>query len=174
MGNGKTSTIVHQPHLKLCTSAGNIDYLSMAHLPYAFPAFVVFLVVCLPPPILLIWYPSGRRAVSKATSKCTGESNCHVNLPYSCLRFSLIDKMKPLLDSFQSCYKDNCRFFAGLQFMYRLIILGTFNFSISPLVFYILVDTEMVLMLLYTRSSGHIKSSGRTSWTVWFMSILHL
>ena len=132
---------------KVVFYSGNIDYLSTEHLPYAFPAVIVSLIVCVPPPFFLIWYPLGRQAVSKVTSKCSRGPCCQANLPYCCSRFSLLDKMKPLLDSFQSCYKDKCRFFAGLQFLYRLIILGTYNFSYSPLVFYILIDVEMVLML---------------------------
>ena len=133
--------------VKVVFYSGHIDYLSRDHLPYAFPAIIVALIVCVPPPFFLIWYPLGRQAVSKATSKCSRGVSCSVNLPHRCSSFSLLDKMKPLLDSFQSCYKDKCRFFAGLQFLYRLIILGTYNFSYSPLVFYILIDIEMVLML---------------------------
>ena len=34
-----------------------------------------------------------------------------------------ISSLKPLLDSIQGCFKDNMRFFAGLYFLYRWIIL---------------------------------------------------
>ena len=59
-----------------------------------------------------------------------------------------INRLKPLLDSFQSCFKDSCRYFAGLHFVYRLglfialllgqdtqlYIFGIIYFSISLLV----------------------------------------
>uniref|UniRef100_A0A1X7TVN8 TRP C-terminal domain-containing protein n=1 Tax=Amphimedon queenslandica TaxID=400682 RepID=A0A1X7TVN8_AMPQE len=31
-------------------------------------------------------------------------------------------KLKPFLDSFQGCFKDNCRCFAGLFFLYRILL----------------------------------------------------
>ena len=131
--------------LRVVYFSGNIRYMSTEHLPYAFPAIFVALIVCVPPPFLLVWYPLGRQAVYKVVSKCRQFSyrlrhrSCHV---------SIIDKMKPLLDSFQSCYKDNCRYFAGLQFVYRLVILCTFNFTETPLMFYTVVEVEIVLILI--------------------------
>ncbi|XP_064401532.1 uncharacterized protein LOC135347456 [Halichondria panicea] len=146
---GRLTGMAHEPSrhdpLKVVYFSGNIRYMSTEHLPYAFPALFVAFIVCVPPPFLLIWYPLGRQAVYKIVSKCRQFSyrlrhkSCHV---------SIIDKMKPLLDSFQSCYKDNCRYFAGLQFVYRLVILCTFNFTETPLMFYTVVEVEIILILI--------------------------
>ncbi len=37
------------------------------------------------------------------------------------LQFLCINHLMPLFDSFQSCYKDKLRFFAGLYFLYRIV-----------------------------------------------------
>ena len=122
--------------------SGNIEYLSGEHLRYAFPAFFVVLLVALPPPVLLLWYPKGRQAVSKCLSLC------NIDVPSRYSKLNLIDKMKPLLDSFQSCYKDKFRFFGGLQFLYRGLIIATFNFADSPLKFYTAIEIELIIILV--------------------------
>ena len=38
-------------------------------------------------------------------------------------------KMKPFLDSFQGCFRDNCRVFAGLFFLYRIVIVPSEYFN---------------------------------------------
>lgn len=121
---------------------GNIEYLSREHLPYAFPAFFIILLVSLPPPALLLWYPRGRQALAKCLSLC------NINTHSRCSKLNLVDKMKPLLDSFQSCYKDKFRFFAGLQFVYRVIIIATFNFADTPLKFYTAIEIELIIILV--------------------------
>ncbi len=143
-----SSSFEHNPRLKVVLFSGNIEYLSSAHWPYAFPAILVIFIVCLPPPFLLLWYPLGRQALAIVIKKCSVYNYRLRNGGWSCCHVSAVDKMKPLLDSFQSCYKDNCRYFAGLQFVYRLIILCTFNLTETPLIFYTVVGVELSLMLV--------------------------
>ncbi len=138
----------HNPHIKVVFFSGNVGYLSSAHWPYALPACIVVLIVCLPPPFLLLWYPLGRQGIAKVIMKCSKYSYRLRNGGCSCRGVGVVDKMKPLLDSFQSCYKDNCRYFAGLQFVYRVIILCTFNFTETPLIFYTIVEFEILVMLV--------------------------
>ena len=87
---------------------GNIISFSGSHLPYALPALFCLLTIGLMPPLLLLAYPLSNKLL--AIFSCED-----LKLP----KFISIDRLKPLLDSFQSCFKDNLRFFAGLYFLYR-------------------------------------------------------
>lgn len=55
--------------------------------------------------------------------------------------------MKPLFDSFQSCFKDKYRYFAGLYFLYRLVALISFLASDSLTKFYIALEVQLITML---------------------------
>ena len=55
--------------------------------------------------------------------------------------------MKPFFDSFQSSFRDKCRYFSGLYFIYRLSALVSFACFQNLLMSYILVEIQFVLML---------------------------
>ena len=57
-------------------------------------------------------------------------------------------KLKPFLDSFQGCFKDNCRCFAGLFFLYRILILLPMTYSESIDMYYINANIFLFLVLL--------------------------
>ena len=95
---------------------GNILYFSSEHLRYALPALFCLLSIGLVPPIFLLAYPLLNKVLSTL----------------GCENIKIIDKLsqklsfykfKPIFDSIQGCFKDNFRFFAGLYFLYRWIIL---------------------------------------------------
>ena len=91
---------------------GDIDWMSVKHLPYAIPAIILLIVMSIPP-ITLIIYPLHYKILSLlniADSKVT-----------RCL-FDPLERLKPFLDSFQGCLKDNFRFFSGLYLIYRIVI----------------------------------------------------
>ncbi len=62
-------------------------------------------------------------------------------------RFLLVERLKPLLDSFQGCFKGRLRFFAGLYFVYRIAILAAYTFSRSASEFYFVVEVLLILIL---------------------------
>lgn len=99
-----------------CTSCtkvwlnGDLRYFHKEHLPYALPALFCLLTVGLLPPVLLISYP-----LINKLSLILGLEDQMIVTGISCT----INYLKPLLDSFQGCFKDNLRFFAGLYFLYR-------------------------------------------------------
>ena len=95
--------------------AGDIEYMSFDHLPYAIPAIICLVVVILPPPIILSLEP--------LLVRLSGAVNIRRNAFTFCLH-RLRMKLKPFLDSFQGCFRDNCRSFSGLFFFYRVIILS--------------------------------------------------
>ena len=59
-----------------------------------------------------------------------------------------INNLKPILDSFQSCFKDRFWFFAGLYFFYSLLAVITFAYTSNLVVFYMIMEVQLVLMLM--------------------------
>ena len=108
---------------------GTVEYFGPHHLPYAIPAVLVLLFLTLPPPLLLISYP----LLWKIKAKCrfAVEDNSDTT-PW------LIRKLLPLIDGFQGVFKDNCRLFAGLLLLWRVIIAAIYAFSDSMDTFYFL------------------------------------
>lgn len=127
---------------KLVKYSGNIEYFSLDHLWYALPAVVIISTIVALPPLFLIWYPAGR----KLLSKCRLNELKGIQLVEKML---MIDRMKPLLDSFQSNFKDSCRHFAALYFLYRVLVLTTFTLARTLPEFYIVVEIELVIIIAF-------------------------
>ena len=119
----------------------NIEYFSRQHLPYAIPALFCLVTFGSIPPILLIAYPW--------SSKVLNALNCNESsmLVKFARRISL-SKLKPLLDSFQGCFKDNFRFFAGLYFLYRWMALLVSAVVTYYSTFYVTVEILLIAMLM--------------------------
>ena len=112
---------------------GGLHPFHKGHLQYAIPAlfFLIFLVVV--PTMWLLLYPLLFMVLAK----------CHLS---ESKLSQILTKLFPieLLDSFQSCFKDNCRHFAGLYFLYRLAPLtAAVNSHVS---FYTLTSVEFLFM----------------------------
>ena len=120
---------------------GDIGFFSVEHLPYALPAITCLLTISTIPPLLLILYPS----VNKILAFCKLSETKTVK---RVSRMIPINKLKPFLDSFQGCFKDNLRFFAGIYFLYRWIAL--LMFVIVPPIsgFYMCLRNAYILVLL--------------------------
>ena len=125
-GSGNVRTVVFYN--------GNIEWMSIKHLPYAIPAtiFLIFVVIS---PLVLLMYPIHYKVLSILK---IGESNCTKVI------FNPLEKMKPLLDSFQGCFKDEYRFFSSLYFLYRFAILLCVTLSQLQDVYFVL---EIILLL---------------------------
>ena len=93
---------------------GNMKYFGPDHLPYAIPALLCLSMVGVLPPFLLLVYPLFNKIMAVFGLE---ESK----LMHFLSQKVSISKIKPLLDTFQGCFKDNLRFFAGLYFIYRWI-----------------------------------------------------
>ena len=120
---------------------GETEYFSRDHLPYAIPATFCLITIVLLPAVLLLIYPAHYKVLALLK---LNESRKMQQIT----RWISISKLKPIFDSFQSCYKDKCRFFAGLYFMYRLFILGANVFTRSYKGFYTIVQLVLILMLV--------------------------
>ena len=113
-----------QPHNRVWLN-GEIVHFSREHLPYALPAVFCLLTVGIIPPILLLIYPLLNKIIAKLDLEKFAVFAYVMKVPS-------ISSVKPFLDSFQGCFKDNMRFFAGFYFLYRwmflLIHIGTVGF----------------------------------------------
>ncbi len=119
---------------------GEFKYLEGPHLSYALPAFYLLVVITILPPVLLLSYPLCYRVLAffRIQESKFSRVLCKV-IP--------LEKYKPFLDSFQGTFRDECRYFAGLYFLYRLLILLSFALWDNLLSFYVLNEILFVLML---------------------------
>ena len=116
---------------------GEIIWMSSEHLPYAIPA-LIFLVLISIPPITLLIYPLHYKVLSALR---LAESK-HITF-----LFNPLERLKPFLDSFQSCFKDEYRFFSGLYFVYRFLIM--MNMGINYLQdSFIVLEVQLIFMLI--------------------------
>ena len=123
------------PH-KIVFINGEMEYFSIAHLFYAIPAIIVVSFIIIPTPLCLLCDP----IFLKIEDHLKVFEHCK---PWTRLR----EPFKPLMDSFQSCFKDKFRFYAGLFFLYRTAILANL-FIFSDNLQYHFVN-EMILIIIF-------------------------
>ena len=78
-------------------------------LHYLLPAVIIFSTFVIIPPLLLLDYPL------RVFEWCLSKVNC-------LWKYYRVDKVHVFLDTFQGCYKNKMRFFAGLYFLFRLVV----------------------------------------------------
>ena len=131
----------HVYNRTVVTYQGDIEYFHTQHLPYAIPALLCVMTVVILPAVILLCYPSCFKVVSFFH---LGENKCVSwllqKIPHAFL--------KPFVDSFQSCFKDNLRFFAGLYFVYRLMLLTSWIIPSLLTQQFMLLELLFVFMLL--------------------------
>lgn len=122
------------------TFYGGLKYFEQEHLRYAIPACICISTVIALPPFLLLIYP----LYLKVLALCgAGESRLAVLVS----QLLMIKKLRPFLDAFQGCYKDEFRFFAGLYFIYRIIILTTSTFSSTVFQSHLIIELVVILII---------------------------
>ena len=123
---------------------GSLDYFGGGHLPYAIPAVFVPLLLSLPPPLLLISYPLLWKIKGKLISHIRSAETDHENET----TVWPIRKILPLIDSFQGVFRDDRRMFAGLLFLWRVILAAIYAFSSNLHEFFL--PTETALFFFFT------------------------
>ena len=109
------------------------------HLPYAISAILIGIFILILPPIFLLrTYPLHNKLLSFFKIA----DNWVVKILVSPL-----DKMKPFFDSFQSCFRDEFRFFSGLYFVYWFFILLTVVISYQQDSFFY-IEIQLIRMLI--------------------------
>jgi hypothetical protein len=89
--------------------AGHLKSTDATYIHYLIPSTIVFVIFVCVTPLLLLTYPLNMLEWVLV----------RVNILW---RFYPIDKIHLFLDTFQGCYKNKMRFFAGLYFLFRLSI----------------------------------------------------
>ena len=130
---------------RVCNSArvfynGEILYMQGEHFKYAFPAIVFLILITIIPPVLLLCYP----LCYKVLALCHLQESEVTKFLCKCIP---LEKYKPFFDSFQSCFKDEHRYFAGLYFFYRLLLLLSHAFHDDLLNIYCI---EVLFFLMLT------------------------
>ena len=119
---------------------GDYKYLQGGHIKYALPASIFGVTIVLIPPLLLVIYPLCYKILALLRIE---ETRC---ISILC-RIMPLESMKPIFDSFQSCFRDKYRFFAGFYFLYRLVALVSFLITDSLTKFYIALEVQLIVML---------------------------
>jgi len=104
------------PYKTVVYLQGDMEYFKdFPHTLYAASLLLILVVVIAIPTLILLLHPIMIKIVS-----VFGWGDSYIVLFINTCLF--VDKLKPILDSFQGDYKDNFRFFAGLQiFLYRIV-----------------------------------------------------
>ena len=122
---------------KVVFLSGEIPYFRDKHLYYVIPAVVCLCLIIVPVPLILLFDPLLLRIEDRINW-------CFYRQPWTCIR----DRFKPLLDSFQGCFKDRFRWFAGFFFCYHLVILARFAISMNTLQYYYVLEIILILILV--------------------------
>ena len=120
---------------------GDLPFMREQHLKYAIPAIFFTVAFTILPPLLLIVYPLCYKVFALLRIQ---ETTC---VHFLCMVMPL-EKLRPFFDSFQGCFQDKYRFFAGLYFLYRLAILTLYAATDSLTLFYTLLEVQLVAMLI--------------------------
>ena len=133
-------TGVNGTTLPAITFYGGIPYFGRRHLLYAIPACLCIATLVAIPPLLLLVFPLYFQILAFCGLSESRAAN------WASRRIWTV-RLKPVLDSFQGCFKGKLRFFAGMYFMYRILILAVGTFFKITLELYVSVGVVLVLML---------------------------
>jgi hypothetical protein len=92
------------------------------------------------PPIILILHPT-------LTKYCGSSFTVNDEEREMSLLSLWRTRLTPFFDSFQACFKDNCRYFAGLYFIYRLAISMAFAFTDNEMDLYFFLVVIVIIIL---------------------------
>ncbi len=144
---------------------GDIEYFKRSHLPYAIPASCFLVVITILPPVLLLSYPLCYRVLAFF---CIQESKFSRVL----CKVIPLEKYKPFFDSFQGTFRDECRYFAGLYFLYRLLIQLIFVCSVDLFTSYALTEVLFVLMMSLHSWVGPYKNKWHNRLDIFLFTLL--
>ena len=119
---------------------GTMSYFGHEHFPYAIVALFMFITFVLIPPLLLLSYPLLPVLMTRL-----GVQDYWI---VKKLIVNSLSKCVPIFDAFQSCYKDEYRFFAGLLFVYRAVAPAIFAVTIATNNGGVWIQLFILLMLL--------------------------
>uniref|UniRef100_A0A1X7UJE8 Right handed beta helix domain-containing protein n=1 Tax=Amphimedon queenslandica TaxID=400682 RepID=A0A1X7UJE8_AMPQE len=120
---------------------GSLEYFSPQHLQYALPAIISLILFVIPFPLILTFDGLLLKVESKLAIRFAFIRRL---MPWTAIHY----KLKPLLDSFQGPFKDQYRFFAGLYFFYRFLILALLVIASSIHKFYFFLEVVLIICMM--------------------------
>ena len=120
---------------------GSLDYFSPHHLRYALPALISLIILVIPFPLILTFDGLLLKVESKLAIHFAFIRRL---MPWTAIHY----KLKPLLDSFQGPFKDQYRFFAGLYFFYRFLILALHVIASSIHKYYFFLEVALNIFMM--------------------------
>ena len=120
---------------------GSLEYFSTQHLWYAIPALICLLLFIIPFPLILTFDGLLLKVESKLAIRFAFIRRL---MPWTAIHY----KLKPLLDSFQGPFKDQYRFFSGLYFFYRLLLLSLFVMASTEFQYYLFLGIALILIIM--------------------------
>ncbi len=123
-------------HPKRAYFAGHLSVHDKSYLLYyVLPASIIFATFVAIPPLLLLDYPL------RMFEWCLNRVNC-------LWQFYPVGKVHFFLDTFQGCFKNKYRFFAGLYFVFRLVINLNYSFTQTWLEQFVIKEIACILMIM--------------------------
>ena len=117
-----------------------VSYFSYHRLWYAIPALIILATFVLSRPFLLMSYPVCYQvmALLRINNTRAGQFMTH-----------WIEKLKPLLDAFQSPFKDKYHLTAGMYFLYWITAPGVFVAVNGTCSYYVIMEVLFIVVLLF-------------------------
>ena len=122
------------------TYYGGVEFFKGKHLIYSTIAILSLFFISTIPPLILLLHP----LLLQLLSLC-GLSEHRITL--NILKKIRFNKLVPFIDCFQSCYKDQLRFFSGLYYVYRVVLLVCYSTSNTPSAWLYLVQFFLLLFI---------------------------
>ena len=135
------SGIGQRNYLYVVSWDGSLEYFSTQHLWYAIPALICLFLFIIPFPLILTFDGLSLKVESKLAIRFAFIRRL---MPWTAIHY----KLKPLLDSFQGPFKDQYRFFAGLYFFYRLLLLSLFVMASTEFQYYFFLAIALTLIIM--------------------------
>ena len=120
---------------------GTMLYFDKHHLPYALVALVFLLIFGILPPLILILYPTTLMIIAYFGWDNTVEVR-------TLRKWIPFYRLMPIFDAFWSELKPGCRAFAGLYFLYRLLVFSLFSLTLTVYQIYFGISILFIFIML--------------------------
>ena len=138
------------PTARVVSMQGDMEYFSTQHLPYAVTAIFVLVLFTIPLPLILLLYPLSNKVISKLGLSET----CVVR---SISKMLPLFKFLPFFDFFQGTFKNQYRFFSGLYFIYRIIVLASVMIPIVSMSYLTVTLLVIAMLVVHTLACPYKK-----------------
>ena len=127
---------------------GNLGFFETAkHIVFTVVILLLSVFIILLPTCLLLVYPALPQVQAKLQHSKYKALQCFSEL--KCLNLFSSPRIQQFGDLFQSSYKDNCRFFAGVLLLVRIVVVVAWNISRSRVEGYILMTALSIAVLAF-------------------------